>query len=325
MFLRFTQILNFDFLFCLEGVEDWEGFLHFSFHQRTKLALTPVLRIGALGMSLSIINVGGHPPNSKQPKQGAADKSVNFCFQMFISWCKYDANVNPVSRHREWCFLLQLVHAFWELLHVLENLCWCGLLPALPLPVLAQGKPPGCGWMGLGLGHRAVTSGQQVKRYVAPPASDSGGAVRSTHPSRPLQPHRPRAQPAGQQAHSCGRRPGTGLEPDQPVSPPVYGDQCYVSLERSSLTSEYLLPFVRWCRPLWGNAVSFNVLLPPSPSKVGSLAITPLFEGKTQGILAYSWSVKYYIFPLNLMHGLFPRDTQMEFSNRTNRHPLPLV
>ena len=41
--------------------------------------------------------------------------------------------------------------------------------------------------MGLGLGHPAVTSGQQVKRYVAPPASDSGGAVRSTHPSRPLQ------------------------------------------------------------------------------------------------------------------------------------------
>lgn len=48
---------------------------------------------------------------------------MKFCFQMFISLCKYDANVNPVSRHREWCFLLQLAHAFLELLHVLEDLC----------------------------------------------------------------------------------------------------------------------------------------------------------------------------------------------------------
>lgn len=39
-----------------------------------------------------------------------------------VSLCKYDANVNPVSRWREWCFLLQLAHAFLEL-HVLENLC----------------------------------------------------------------------------------------------------------------------------------------------------------------------------------------------------------
>lgn len=40
-----------------------------------------------------------------------------------VSLCKYDANVNPVSRHREWCFLLHLAHAFLEQPHVLENLC----------------------------------------------------------------------------------------------------------------------------------------------------------------------------------------------------------
>lgn len=75
---------KFDFYSVWRCVEIERAFFHFSFHQRTKLALTPVLEL------VSSRNVAvnhqrwGPSPNSSYSQNRAADRVVEFSPQMLF-------------------------------------------------------------------------------------------------------------------------------------------------------------------------------------------------------------------------------------------------
>lgn len=95
--LRFIQTFTFWFLLS-GGMASWGSILHFSFYLTTKLAFTPVPRTGALGILLLPSFWGGHLPNATYSLTGEQQMKGYAILFPDVSLCKYDANVNPVSR-----------------------------------------------------------------------------------------------------------------------------------------------------------------------------------------------------------------------------------